>query len=68
MNIETFLLLKFCGGSFYPRFRKLLNEAKINTNNSNNKRNTSAAIKSAVAIWAEAEKIMADVKAGSRKI
>lgn len=31
MNIENFFLSKFCGGLFYPMFRKLLNEAEIST-------------------------------------
>lgn len=39
INIENFFLQKFCGGEFYPRFRKLLNNAIINTNQANNKPN-----------------------------
>lgn len=53
MNIEILFLPKFCGGEIYPRFRKLQNEAKINTKHAQHKPNILISIKAAVAIWTE---------------
>lgn len=68
MNIENFFLSKLFGGVFYHRFRYLLNEAKINTNNSHHKPNKPIAIKTAGELWLEEEQIMADVYADERGI
>lgn len=51
MNGDTFFLPKFLGGSIYPEFPKLLNEANMNTNHVQHNLNTPISIKVSVAIW-----------------
>lgn len=59
MNVQTLFLPNFCGGAFYPEFRKLLNEASTNTYNVYHNPKKTISIKAAVAIWPEKEEMMA---------
>lgn len=68
MNIENFFLQRFCGEAFYPIFRMLLSEAKINTNYEKQKAKPPMAIKAEVEIQPEEEQIMAHVYTVARRI
>lgn len=65
-DAEFSFFLNLCGGEFFPKFRKQLNDVKINTNHEQHKPNTPVAIKAAVAIWPEEKQLMAEMYAHSR--
>lgn len=66
MNIANFILTRYCGGSFCPKFQELLNKAKINTNPEYQQPNTPEASKYSTEIWPEEDE-MPDVFADAKR-
>lgn len=65
INVENFLLPKFCAGENYPYFSKHQTNAKICTNHAHHKPNTPVKIRETMEIWPEEEKLMAEMYANA---